>query len=464
MNAYDDWESIEKISDPNLLRQYLQAEREEKDFMTSALLGLVEVTSFKTGTDYIQSMVRFFVDTTGVHRAFITRRPEPDSDILETLAFWDAHGFGENFQYDMNGSPCEQVFHQKKDVILNASVQSQYPGCKIIMESYIGIPLFDSDQEVFGHFAIVDDKALPDPKKIRDLAFLFGSRVSTELLRQKAYHELKQKNKELNETLQLLQDMQKQVIHQEKMASLGSLTAGIAHEIKNPLNFVNNFSKISQELITELNEAISDPQKSAQDDIPDLLQDLSMNMNLIEKHGKRADDIVQRMLAHSRGQDSTPEYASVNPLLEESYNLAYHSQRAKDPDFNCDIQWHLDPGIPDVLIYPLSLDRAFRSILENSFTALSLKMSNAETGYDPLLIISTTENSRNIVITITDNGIGIPEEIIDRIFDPFFTTKPRPNSIGLGLSIAYDIICSEHGGEIRAESKSNTTIIIELKK
>jgi signal transduction histidine kinase len=258
-------------------------------------------------------------------------------------------------------------------------------------------------------------------------------------------------NDELNITLENLKSTQAQLIHSEKMASLGQLTAGIAHEIQNPLNFVNNFSELSVELIDDL-----ELEETTEEDKKDLIKDIKSNLEKIAHHGKRADRIVKGMLMHSREQKGEKILVKINQQLEEDITIAYHGLRAKNSGFQCDILKDFDVNIDDINIIPQDINRVVINLLNNAFYAVGERLqSNTDLTWKPLVKISTRHQSKNVVISIEDNGTGIPDDVLERIFNPFFTTKPTGEGTGLGLSICYDIVKS-HGGEITVESKYGT--------
>lgn len=269
--------------------------------------------------------------------------------------------------------------------------------------------------------------------------------------------ELQDKNQELTATLKKLKATQDQIIAQEKLASLGALTAGIAHEIKNPLNFVNNFAELSAELTEELLEEL-DSQKERLDPesteyIGEILSDLGQNVKKINEHGQRADNIVRGMLMHSRGQGTERQLTDINTLLAEYVNLAYHGMRAKDSSFNIMIETHYDPTIGQVNIVPQNISRVFLNITNNACYAAYDKKKAVGAGFTPTLSVTTKNLGNTIEIRIRDNGNGIPTEIRDKIFNPFFTTKPTGQGTGLGLSISHDIIVAEHQGEIQVATE-----------
>ncbi|MEW5857812.1 MAG: ATP-binding protein, partial [Cyanobacteriota bacterium] len=271
-------------------------------------------------------------------------------------------------------------------------------------------------------------------------------------------HQLQEKNDELAATLQKLKATQDQIIAQEKLASLGALTAGIAHEIKNPLNFVNNFAELSAELTEELLEEIEN-QKDRLDAetteyIEEVLSDLQQNVKKINEHGKRADSIVRGMLMHSRGKAGERELTDINALLAEYINLAYHGMRAKDTSFNITIETNYDNFLGLVNVVPQDISRVFLNIVNNACYSTHEKKKEIDKGFFPTLWVSTKNLGEQVEICIRDNGKGIPEKFLDKIFNPFFTTKPTGQGTGLGLSITHDIIVQQHRGEIKVKTEA----------
>jgi two-component system, NtrC family, sensor kinase len=249
--------------------------------------------------------------------------------------------------------------------------------------------------------------------------------------------------------LQHLQATQKQLIQAEKMASLGELTAGIAHEIQNPLNFVNNFSEVSKELLVEMNDAID---KGEIADAKEIMHDIIQNLDKVNHHGRRAADIVKGMLQHSRTSSGQKELTSINTLCDEYLRLAYHGLKAKDKSFNAKFETHFDESVGQLNIVPQDMGRVILNIINNAFFAANEKAKQNSTGFQPTVSVATKKEENNIIISITDNGNGIPSAIKEKIFQPFFTTKPTGQGTGLGLSLSYDIV-KAHGGVLKVASK-----------
>ena len=259
-----------------------------------------------------------------------------------------------------------------------------------------------------------------------------------------------------------LKTTQQQLIQSEKMASLGEMTAGIAHEIQNPLNFVNNFSEVNKELIEELrikNEKL----KITDEEVHELLKDIEDNEEKINHHGKRADAIVKGMLQHSRVSGGIKEPTDINVLCDEYLRLAYHGLRAKDKSFNAITKTEFDNTIGKIHVMPQEIGRVILNLISNAFYAVAEKGKSTSDGYEPTVIISTRKEKDKIAVKVKDNGNGIPQKALDKIFQPFFTTKPTGQGTGLGLSLAYDII-KAHGGEIKVETREGegSEFIVEL--
>ena len=236
------------------------------------------------------------------------------------------------------------------------------------------------------------------------------------------------------------------------MASLGELTAGIAHEIQNPLNFVNNFSEVSNELIQEIeDERAKNIENRDEGLVDEILGDIKQNLEKINHHGKRADAIVKGMLQHSRSSSAVKEPADINKLADEYLRLAYHGLRAKDKSFNATMKTEFDETIGKIEIIPQDIGRVILNLITNAFYATNEKQQSGIENYEPTVTVSTKKSGNTVEIGVKDNGNGIPQKVIDKIFQPFFTTKPTGQGTGLGLSLSYDIV-KAHGGELKVET------------
>ncbi|TMI65890.1 MAG: tetratricopeptide repeat protein [Bacteroidetes bacterium] len=308
--------------------------------------------------------------------------------------------------------------------------------------------------------------------KVRTNMLLFGIAIflliaiilwRNGLQRKKANTLLSTQKKELETTLSKLQVTQKQLIQSEKMASLGELTAGIAHEIQNPLNFVNNFSEVNTELIDEMKEqlALDNKQQALE-----IANDIKENEQKINYHGKRADSIVKGMLQHSRSSTGQKEPVDINNLVDECLRLSFHGMRAKDNSFNAKSETDFDTTITTVNVVSQEIGRVMLNLFTNSFYSVLQKQKTASGDFEPVVSVKTKMHPGAVHIIVRDNGNGIPQRVIDKIFQPFFTTKPTGEGTGLGLSMSYDIITKGHGGELKVETKEGEfaefTIILPI--
>jgi two-component system NtrC family sensor kinase len=291
---------------------------------------------------------------------------------------------------------------------------------------------------------------------------------TTTILLDETIEELGQKRKAiegandaLQKSLEELRAAQAQLIQSEKMASLGELTAGIAHEIQNPLNFVNNFSEVNKELIEEMQ---SELQIGNTNEAITISNDIKENEEKINQHGKRADAIVKGMLQHSRTSSGQIEPTDINDLANEYLRLSYHGLRAKDKSFNATIKTNLDSGTGKINVVPQDIGRVFLNLFNNAFYSVTEKKKQKGEGYEPVVTLITKKLAGKVEIRIRDNGLGIPQKIIDKIYQPFFTTKPTGQGTGLGLSLSYDIVTKEHKGQINLQTREGeyAEFIIEL--
>ncbi|RFN60511.1 GHKL domain-containing protein [Marixanthomonas ophiurae] len=319
-----------------------------------------------------------------------------------------------------------------------------------IGEGHLGISTYNS----------ITKQQLEILKRFRNVFELAYRRFMDVAKAEEQAENLKLEKETLEKTLIELKATQSQLIHSEKMASLGELTAGIAHEIQNPLNFVNNFSEISMELLEEMLEELN---SGNIEEVKFITKDVIQNLEKTLYHGKRADGIVKGMLQHSRKNTDEKKYADINALADEYLRLAYHGLRAKDKSFNATLETDFDESIGKVYLIPQDMGRVILNLLNNAFYAVNDKKQQNLKYYQPTVSISTKKNKEKIEIKISDNGNGIPQNILDKIFQPFFTTKPTGEGTGLGLSLSYDIVKAQ-SGELKVQTKKEkgTTFIIEL--
>lgn len=317
------------------------------------------------------------------------------------------------------------------------------------------VPLLSNDQIVG---ALVVRRKAPGEfsKSAVELLQTFGAQSVLAIQNARLFESVGARTRELAKSLDDLRTAQDRLVQTEKLASLGQLTAGIAHEIKNPLNFVNNFSSVSSELVGELRDALKgvnlDGKLRAEvDEIADMLQS---NLEKVVQHGKRADSIVKNMLLHSRQGSGEHRFVDVNAVVEESLNLAYHGARAEKQGFNITLEKSFDPGAGEVDLFPQEITRVLLNLIMNGFYAATKRKAEANgADYEPILAATTKSLGDSVEIRIRDNGIGIPPEVKEKMFNPFFTTKPAGEGTGLGLSISHDIIVKQHGGSIEVDTK-----------
>jgi len=319
----------------------------------------------------------------------------------------------------------------------------------------LAVPLLGADR-IVGALVVRRKQPGDFPQGTVNLLQTFGAQSVLAIQNARLFDEVQSRTRELAKSLEGLRATQDRLVQTEKLASLGQLTAGIAHEIKNPLNFVNNFSAVSVELVDELREALARASLAPQlrgeiSEISDMLQD---NLDRVVQHGKRADSIVKNMLLHSRQGSGEHQPTDINAVVEESLNLAYHGARAEKQDFNVTLEKSFDPAAGEVDMFPQEITRVLLNLISNGFYAATKRNLEANgRGYAPTLAVLTRNLGESVEIKIHDNGTGIPAEVKEKMFDPFFTTKPPGEGTGLGLSLSYDIIVKQHAGSIEVDTQ-----------
>jgi len=374
--------------------------------------------------------------------------------------------------YEKTGSHSKALVMFKEAAMITDSVRSK-ENIQKATERTMNYEFEKKEQSTLAR-----QKAKDEITRTRQVALIIGLILSLVLIvvailayynKQKANALLLDQKKEVEGTLKKLKNTQAQLIHAEKMASLGELTAGIAHEIQNPLNFVNNFSDVSVDLVEEMYEEM---ETGSAKDAKAIGKDLKENLEKISHHGKRASSIVKGMLEHSRVGDGRKELTNINEMTDEYLRLAYHGFRAKDKSFNAEIESEFDDTLPKIKVIPQDFGRVLLNLVNNAFyacaersqSAVSEKHTIQEEAYKPTVSVSTRKINNGIEIKVKDNGNGIPNEMLKKIFQPFFTTKPTGEGTGLGLSMSYDIITKGHDGKLNVETNlgEGTTFIIQL--
>ena len=319
--------------------------------------------------------------------------------------------------------------------------------------SVLSVPLSREGESV-GIIVLRRTEAHPFSDKQIALLQTFADQAVIALGNVRMFEQLRERSRELSLSLDELRTAQDRLIQTEKLASLGQLTAGIAHEIKNPLNFVNNFSALSAELVDELNNTLRPAalETKTRHEVDDLTRMLKGNLEKVVQHGKRADSIVKNMLLHSREGSGECRSADINALVEESLNLAYHGARAEKPGFSVTLKRDLEPDAGEAELYPQEITRALLNLISNGFYAAVQRRSEDGDTFEPVLTATTRNRGRTVEIRIRDNGTGIPREVKEKMFNPFFTTKPAGEGTGLGLSMSHDIIVKQHGGTIEVDT------------
>jgi signal transduction histidine kinase len=322
------------------------------------------------------------------------------------------------------------------------------------VRAMLGVPLMLRGEPI-GAFGLSRREPVLFTQRQVELVTTFADQAVIAIENARLVEEVQQRTRELSLSLEELRAAQDRLVQTEKLASLGQLTAGIAHEIKNPLNFVNNFSALSAELINELDETLAPAtlDQKMRGDVSELTQMLRSNLEKVVQHGKRADSIVKNMLLHSREGSGEHRPADINAIVDESLNLAYHGARAEKAGFSIAFQRDLDPSAGMADVYPQEVTRVLLNLISNGFYATTKRKAELGDGFEPVLSATTKNLGDKVEIRIRDNGTGIPNEVKEKIFNPFFTTKPSGEGTGLGLSISHDIIVKQHGGSIDVETE-----------
>jgi two-component system, NtrC family, sensor kinase len=384
----------------------------------------------------------------------------------QLLRFTVGHNVSPEFRDFLEGNPIVPGRNSnsgraalERRTVHNLDVQNDpeysYGGSRVDpYRTVLAVPMLRGG-ELFGVFVIYRHEVRPFTDSQVALMETFADQAVIAIQNVRLFEQVQERTKELLRSLDDLRTAQDRLVQTEKLASLGQLTAGIAHEIKNPLNFVNNFSALSAELVGEMNDVLAKAtlDKPTRDELDDLAKMLKSNLEKVVQHGKRADSIVKNMLLHSRQGSGERRPFDINAIVDESLNLAYHGARAEKAGFNITMQRDLDPSVGMVDVYPQEITRVLLNLISNGFYAATKRKAEAGDGFEPMLSATTKNLGDKVEIRIRDNGTGIPEEVKEKIFNPFFTTKPSGEGTGLGLSMSHDIIVKQHGGSIDVETE-----------
>jgi two-component system, NtrC family, sensor kinase len=400
-----------------------------------------------------------FVDQAAFLTAFTSVNPEADAILRST--FPRPLPEGRQFELISHGEISQIADIETADVPEDIKRLARTRG----WQSSLLVPLV-TDRRPIGMITVSRKEKGAFSRHHVDLLKAFADQVVIAISNVNLFEQVQQRTRELAQSLDDLRATQDRLVQTEKLASLGQVTAGIAHEIKNPLNFVNNFSALSAELIDEMSEVLAKAQLDDKNrtELDEIRQLLKSNLEKVMQHGKRADSIVKNMLLHSRASTGERRPVEINGIVEESLNLAYHGARAEKPGFQIKLQRNFDPAAGTADVYPQELTRVLLNLISNGFYATVERARRTAHGFEPTLAAATKSLGDKIEIRIRDNGTGIPADVKARIFTPFFTTKPPGEGTGLGLSMSHDIIVKQHGGAIDVETEPDafTEFIITL--